>query len=220
MGRVRTRGWLIGALIAAAVVVVSASALVFQGRDEDSTGPARPSATSPVRRTVASSTSTTSTTSTTTTTTTAAPSPPPPTEAPAPVAPAGYTYALRDDFLSPAEASFFHVLRVAVAEEYLIFPKVRLADLVFPPRQEGQHGAWQRINRKHIDFVLCAPRTLRPLVALELDDRSHRRPDRLERDAFVDRVFADAGLPLVHVPARRSYDTRTRTVTDLAVRAG
>jgi hypothetical protein len=130
-------------------------------------------------------------------------------EAPAPAAPAGYTYALRDDFLSPAEASFFHVLRTAVAAEYLIFPKVRLADLVFPPRQEGQHGAWQRINRKHIDVVLCAPRTLRPLVALELDDRSHRRPDRLERDAFVDRVFADAGLPLVHVPARRSYDTRT-----------
>ena len=131
--------------------------------------------------------------------------PPPPTVPPAPVAyppavPAEYTYALRDDFLSRAEASFFHVLRAAVATEYLIFPKVRLADLVFPPRQEGQFGAWQRINRKHVDFVLCAPRTLRPLVALELDDRSHRRPDRLERDAFVDRVFADAGLPLVHVP--------------------
>lgn len=126
-----------------------------------------------------------------------------------PAAPAEYTYALRDDFLSPAEASFFHVLRAAVATDHLIFPKVRLADLVFPPRQEGQFGAWQRINRKHVDFVLCAPRTLLPLVALELDDRSHRRPDRLERDAFVDRVFADAGLPLVHVPARRSYHTPT-----------
>jgi len=129
-------------------------------------------------------------------------------EAQTPAAPADYTYALRDDFLARAEASFFHVLRAAVAADYLIFPKVRLADLVFPPRQEGQFGAWQRINRKHVDFVLCDPRTLRPLVALELDDRSHRRPDRLERDAFVDRVFADAGLPLVHVPARRSYDMR------------
>ncbi len=128
---------------------------------------------------------------------------------PMPAAPAEYTYALRDDFLSRAEASFFHVLRAAAAADSLIFPKVRLADLVFPPRQEGQFGAWQRINRKHVDFVLCKPCTLRPLVALELDDRSHRRPDRLERDAFVDRVFADAGLPLVHVPARRSYDTRT-----------
>ncbi len=145
---------------------------------------------------------------------------PPVQEARRGAAPAEYTYALRDDFLSPAEASFFHVLRAAVAADYLIFPKVRLADLVFPPRQEGQFGAWQRINRKHIDFVLCAPRTLRPLVALELDDRSHRRPDRLERDAFVDRVFADAGLPLVHVPARRSYDMRTVTALIAAAQTG
>ncbi len=124
-------------------------------------------------------------------------------------APADYTYALRDDFLSRAEQSFFHVLRDAVAAEYLIFPKVRLADLVFPPRQEGQFGAWQRINRKHVDFVLCDPRTLRPLAALELDDRSHRRPDRLERDAFVEQVFADASLPLIRVPAQRTYHRQT-----------
>ncbi len=149
----------------------------------------------------------------------APPVPPAPLAQP-PAAPAEYTYALRDDFLSHAEVSFFQVLRAAVAADSLIFPKVRLADLVFPPRQEGQFGAWQRINRKHVDFVLCDPRTLRPLVALELDDRSHRRPDRLERDAFVDRVFADAGLPLVHVPARRSYDTRMVTALIAAAQTG
>jgi len=119
-----------------------------------------------------------------------------------------HTYALRDDFLSPAEASFFRVLRQAVPDHALIFPKVRLADLVYAPQQESRHAAWQRINRKHVDFVLCDAATLRPLAALELDDRSHRRPDRLERDAFVDRVFAAANLPLLHIPARRSYDPR------------
>lgn len=124
-------------------------------------------------------------------------------------APADYTYALRDDFLSRAEQSFFHVLRDAVATEYLIFPKVGLADLVYPPRQEGQFGAWQRINRKHVDFVLCDPLTLRPRAALELDDRSHRRPDRLERDAFVEQVFADASLPLIRIPAQRTYHRQT-----------
>jgi len=81
-----------------------------------------------------------------------APVAPPAPLAQPPAAPAEYTYALRDDFLSRAEASFFHVLRAAVAAGSLIFPKVRLADLVFPPRQEGQFGAWQRINRKHVDL--------------------------------------------------------------------
>ncbi len=43
------------------------------------------------------------------------------------------------------------------------------------------------------------------LSVFELDDKSHQRQDRRERDAFVDQVFKAAGLPLLHVPARRGY---------------
>ncbi|MFO7323096.1 MAG: topoisomerase DNA-binding C4 zinc finger domain-containing protein [Chloroflexota bacterium] len=45
-------------------------------------------------------------------------------------------------------------------------------------------------------------------AAIELSGcypKSHERPDRRERDAFVDGVFAAAKLPLLHVPVRRSY---------------
>jgi predicted RNA-binding Zn-ribbon protein involved in translation (DUF1610 family) len=45
-------------------------------------------------------------------------------------------------------------------------------------------------------------------MAFELDDSSHGRDDRISRDAFVERVFSTAGLPLVRVPARLAYDTR------------
>jgi hypothetical protein len=41
---------------------------------------------------------------------------------------------------------------------------------------------------------------------MELDDKSHQRKDRQERDIFVDGVFRAAGLPLVHVPVRRAYN--------------
>lgn len=117
-------------------------------------------------------------------------------------------YALRDDFLTPAEANFYRVLCATIGERHLVFAKVRLADLIYAPRQEGQYAAWQRINRKHIDFVLCDPQTVRPVLAIELDDRSHQRPDRVQRDAFVDQVFAAVNLPLIHIPARHSYNTQ------------
>ena len=117
-------------------------------------------------------------------------------------------YALRDDFLTPAEANFYRVLCATTGERHLVFAKVRLADLIYAPRQEGQYAAWQRINRKHVDFVLCDPQTVRPVLAIELDDRSHQRPDRIQRDAFVDQIFAAIKLPLLHVPARHSYNTQ------------
>ena len=118
-------------------------------------------------------------------------------------------YRLRDNFLTPAEAAFFAVLRDVAGGRWLIMSKVRLADLVDPPSGREWQAAWNKISRKHVDFVLCDPDTVRPLVVLELDDRSHRRPDRIERDAFVDRVFADATLPILHIPVRRRYDPAT-----------
>jgi len=117
-------------------------------------------------------------------------------------------YRLRDDFLSPAEASFFQVLRSLVAAGLVICPKVSLAELFYVPRSESFQTYQNKIDRKRVDFLLCEPKTLKPLFAIELDDSSHARPDRQERDAFVDEVFADAQLPLVHIPARPAYNTQ------------
>lgn len=127
---------------------------------------------------------------------------------PAPASAPGAAYRQRADFLTPAEAAFFAVLREAVGADWHIMSKVRLADLVHAPTGREWQSAWNKISQKHVDFVLCDPATVRPLVVLELDDRSHRRPERIERDAFVDRVFADAALPILHVPLRRNYDLR------------
>ncbi len=42
-------------------------------------------------------------------------------------------------------------------------------------------------------------------AALELDDSSHGRSDRQDRDAFIDKAMASAGIPLIHFAAKRSY---------------
>lgn len=118
-----------------------------------------------------------------------------------------FPYQLRDDFLSPAEQSFYLVLKTAIGEWALICPKVSLGDLFFA--KAGDPGEYRiytnKIDRKHVDFLLCDPRTVKPLLGIELDDKSHQRADRQERDQFVEEVFANAKLPLVRVPAQRSY---------------
>jgi hypothetical protein len=65
--------------------------------------------------------------------------------------------------------------------------------------------ARNRINQKHVDFLLIRPSDLKPLAGIELDDRSHEEDDRKQRDAFVDEVFQSCGLPLIHVPAKATY---------------
>jgi hypothetical protein len=116
-------------------------------------------------------------------------------------------YRLRDDFLSSAEASFFRVLKTMLGDQLIICPKVSLAELFFVAGGEAYRAYQNKIDRKRIDFLLCDPKTLKPVLAIELDDASHERPDRQERDAFVEEVFATAQLPLVRVPAQRAYNT-------------
>jgi hypothetical protein len=116
-------------------------------------------------------------------------------------------YFVRDDFLSAAEQSFYLVLKSAVADWALICPKVSLGDLFYAKSKDpsAYRTYTNKIDRKHVDFLLCDPKTARPLMGIELDDKSHRREDRQVRDEFVGQVFAAAQLPLVRVPVRQSY---------------
>jgi hypothetical protein len=69
-------------------------------------------------------------------------------------------------------------------------PKVSLDDMFYA--QSGDRGAnvgWRnRIARKHVDYLLCDPGSMRPVLGIELDDASHERAAREARDQFVDQV--------------------------------
>lgn len=118
-----------------------------------------------------------------------------------------FPYHLRDNFLSAAELSFFDVLRTVVGNRAVLCTKVALGDVFWVKRDDAsRHRIYtNKIDRKHVDFLVCDPATMRPLLGIELDDKSHQRQDRQERDAFVDQVFNAAGLPLLHIPAKRGY---------------
>jgi hypothetical protein len=55
-------------------------------------------------------------------------------------------------------------------------------------------------------FVVCKAGDLSIAGVIELDDRSHDRPDRQRRDRFVDEAMGSAGIPILHLAARRSYE--------------
>jgi hypothetical protein len=118
-----------------------------------------------------------------------------------------YPYRRQDEFLTAAERDFYRTLVPAVSDWAVVFAKVRLGDLfktVTPDRKEW-YRARNRIERKHVDFVLVDRETLQPLLGIELNDRSHQRKDRQERDRLVVNTFAAAELSLVGVKVRSGY---------------
>ncbi len=116
-------------------------------------------------------------------------------------------YAIRDDFLSVSEMSFYKVLQQVVGNKALICPKVSLKDLFFVKISDRskQNTYLNKISRKHVDFLLCSPDTLKPFCGIELDDTSHKRDDRIARDVFFNKVFETAGLSLIRFENKKSY---------------
>ena len=118
-----------------------------------------------------------------------------------------HAYQMIPSLLTATERNFFAYLAHAVAGELHIFSKVRLADLVeVRSDAKGKLGHLRRITQKHVDFVLCTPDTMRPLLVIELDDSSHERPEAQERDRVKNAALQSAGLPILRVPAQQSYD--------------
>ncbi len=117
-----------------------------------------------------------------------------------------YPYQMRPALVTAAELRFLRVLEQAVGGRYRIHAQVRLADLL-QVRSIGRRrmAAQNRINCKHVDFVLCEPDTLAIVCAIELDDRSHLLPARQARDHFLNEACKAAGLPLLRFAVQRSY---------------
>ena len=121
-----------------------------------------------------------------------------------------FNYTLNDALLTPAERSFYGALKSCTGDQLEVFAKVRLADVFSPAKGTNgseRRSAQNKLNQKHLDFLLCRADDLAPVAAIELDDSSHKRAASEKNDGFKNDLFAASPIPLIRVPAKSAYNT-------------
>ncbi|WP_283131791.1 DUF2726 domain-containing protein [Enterovibrio norvegicus] len=118
------------------------------------------------------------------------------------------TYSKHPYLCSKAEYSFYRVLVKAVGDDYVVCPKVRVSDVLRP--ESGLKGkkwwrAFNKISRKHFDYVICSSASLAIVAAVELDDSSHQTVNAMKSDAIKDYVAESACVPLIRIRVARTY---------------
>lgn len=119
------------------------------------------------------------------------------------------SYTARKQLLTKAEFNFYLQLVKAVNGKAQIFCCVRVADVVDVKQSITGRRRLQKLNpiaQKHFDFVLVDNQT-NILCCIELNDSSHDKKDRKQRDKFLTKVMDAAGTPLLWVKAASQYDT-------------
>lgn len=107
-------------------------------------------------------------------------------------------YIVNDKLLTDKELKFYKSLKpITDKNNLVIMCKVRIADIVSVQEGTKDYIKWfNYIKSKHIDFVVCNSDTL-PIYAIEIDDKTHDRADRVKRDDFVNRIFEDKKVKLL-----------------------
>lgn len=118
-----------------------------------------------------------------------------------------YDYKLKHSVMTDSEFKFYKALIIANNNQYDIFPQVHLDSfLEYKIRGQSWIGAFKHINQKSVDFVLCNKSDGQPILAIELDDPSHQREDRVLRDEEVERIFKSINLPLLRIKDQHTFE--------------
>lgn len=109
--------------------------------------------------------------------------------------------------LSPWELKVFGPLRASLPAGWYLCPQVRAADIVSisAPSSGHQRAALGKLAPRSVDFVLIDEGAI-PRLVVELDDSSHDRPERRQRDADIDRALHAAGVPVWRIRPGQEID--------------
>lgn len=116
--------------------------------------------------------------------------------------------------MNESEQAFFINLQKTLGNRYVVLSKVRIEDFVEATHGVGGYGARGRIKSRHVDFLICDRATTQPLIAVELDGKSHQGESRQERDRFVDELYKTIGLPIRHISVGSNFSECAQAINE------
>ena len=119
-----------------------------------------------------------------------------------------YPYKMKDvTFCSAQEAQFLTLLDKAVSDDFRIFTKVRLSDLVSVKSglsRAAQKDAQTKASQRILDYVLCDIETMEIKAVIELEPASPQLTQQ-KRNLFLKNALGAAGLPFLRFKAQPGY---------------
>jgi hypothetical protein len=111
-----------------------------------------------------------------------------------------YRYYAKPYLMTTRENEFFKLLNDIFGAKWFVIPQVHLSSLLnHKVKGQNWNGAFRHINGKSVDYVLVGKESYKVICAIELDDSTHSRADRIERDNEINRIFHEAKIPLARI---------------------
>jgi hypothetical protein len=101
-------------------------------------------------------------------------------------------YSIKPRFVSPCEMEYLTLIKSMLKPEYIIIPQVPLSQIVEKHAPTNYKNELFRV----VDFCIFDA-DYYPLLCIEINDTTHLKKDRAQRDSKVSQILQSARLPLV-----------------------
>lgn len=117
-------------------------------------------------------------------------------------------YQKHTALFSPDDGDFYRALRAAVGEDFEVFGRIRVADIVLPKKGVSRdiiRAAFDPIAGRHFDFVLCDRNTLAVVCAIQLHDKINPARQTEHPDDALRPICESIALPFVRFHIKADY---------------
>lgn len=119
-------------------------------------------------------------------------------------------YQKRVALFSPDDREFYRALKDVVRDDFEVFGKIRVADIVYPKKsvvpRDAHRSGLSPIAGRYFDFVLCDPASLNVVCAIQIHDKTNPNHQAELQDDLLKSVCDSVGLPLVRFAIKAHYE--------------
>lgn len=123
-------------------------------------------------------------------------------------------YELRSDFFNRSEFIFYQMLEDKLPKNFMVFAKTRIEDFIRVKSQKDNSTFYSLrgfIKSRHVDFLICNEHG-NPKLAIEIDGGSHNAHERQERDSFLDKIYHEVWLNIIHIRVGENFETKIQEI--------
>jgi len=116
-------------------------------------------------------------------------------------------FSKKPSIMRPDERRFFDILMKLYGDKYYIYPQVRIAAILDVKNDVKDHdNLYRLIDHLSLDFVLFDKEAMSPIIAIELNGKSHLQFNRRNRDQKIESVLTKAGIRFLSIQVVNQYD--------------
>ena len=103
-------------------------------------------------------------------------------------------YILKESLCNDNELKLYKILNNILEKELIALPQINLQTIIDTDKYERNNELF-----RNLDFCIFEKETLKPILAIELNGKSHQEKRIIKRDESVKQILENAKLPLITI---------------------